>query len=455
MAAIERSANARLRRARDARGWSQREAADQLQRLMASHGETQVGVDENTIGRWERGARKPEPRYRRYLCLLYGKLAHELGFVEDPEPPGGESLLPSEQDDPPILYDLWSSVMDVARRAFLRQAAVVAGAVAVTKPLELLDRQPWEQLSIALQRTAAVDPAMVDRLEETTGEFYRTEEQMPARELLGGVLQHLARLVHHLQGSPPGPYRRRLTRSAGETAALAGWLSFELGDGPATRGYYDAALDAAKETDDRALCAWVLGMMSFRPSAVGDQRTALALVRDAQRAGGRSTTSTTRAWLAGLEAEAHAGMGDARATRAALARAEAAFGRTQPDADPSWIGFFDQSRLDGMKVASLMRIEPAAAQAVSRQALASLQPSMTKKRSIILADLASAHVHQGEVAEACRLAGQALAIVGQTESAVGLQRVQELRARLEPWKDSHAVRQLDEQLRIALTGVVA
>jgi transcriptional regulator with XRE-family HTH domain len=455
MVATGRSANGRLRRARDARGWSQREAADQLRRLMTGYGETQVGVDENTVGRWERGVRRPEPRYRRYLCLLYGKQAYELGFVDDPEPVAGESLLPStQQDDPPILYDLWSSVMDVARRAFLRQAAVVTGVVTVAKPLELLDQQPWEQLSIALKRTAAIDPAMAAHLEELTAEFYRSEEKVPAGELLGAVTQHLGRLVQQLRGSP-GPMRRRLTRSAGETAALAGWLAFELGDQAATRGYYDAALDTAKEVDDRALCAWVLGMMSFRPSSVGDQRTALALVRDAQRAGGRSTTATTRAWLAGLEAEAHAGMGDARAARAALARADTAFGRAEPGADPSWIGFFDRARLDGMKVSSLMRIEPQAAQALSREALASLQPSMTKKRSIILADLASALAQQGEVEEACRLAGLALAIVEQTQSAVGLQRIRDLRTRLDPWRDTRPVRQLDEQLRTALLDIGA
>jgi len=456
MAATGRSANPRLRRARDSRGWSQREAADQLQRLMMGHGETQVGVDENTIGRWERGTRRPEPRYRRYLCLLYGKQAHELGFVDDPEPVAGESLLPSmPQDDPPILYDLWSSVMGVARRAFLRQAAVVAGAVAVTKPLELLDQQPWEQLSVALKRTSAIDPAMVERMEELTADFYRSEEEVPASELLGGVTQHLGRLIHYLQTSTSGPMRRRLTRSAGETAALAGWLSFELGDGVATRGYYEAALDSAREIDDRALCAWVLGMMSFKPSMVGDQRTALALVRDAQRAGGRSTTATTRAWLAGLEAEAHAGMGDAPATQAALGRADAAFDRAEPGADPSWIGFFDRGRLDGMKVSSLMRIEPGAAQEISKEALASLRPSMTKKRAVILADLASAHVHQGEIEEACRLAGLALAIVGRTQSAVGLQRVRDLRARLEPWEGTRPVRQLDEQLRVAMAQIGA
>jgi len=103
-----------------------------------------------------------------------------------------------------------------------------------------------------------------------------------------------------------------------------------------------------------------------------------------------------------------------------------------------------------MKVSSLMRIEPGAAQEISKEALASLRPSMTKKRAVILADLASAHVHQGEIEEACRLAGLALAIVGRTQSAVGLQRVRDLRARLEPWEGTRPVRQLDEQLRVAM-----
>src|SRR6266536_649091 len=48
------------------RGWSHPEAADQLRQLMQAHGETQVGLDRNMWHRWETGARRPEPRYRKY-----------------------------------------------------------------------------------------------------------------------------------------------------------------------------------------------------------------------------------------------------------------------------------------------------------------------------------------------------------------------------------------------------
>ena len=55
-------------------------------------------------------------------------------------------------------------------------------------------------------------------------------------------------------------------------------------------------------------------------------------------------------------------------------------------------------------------------------------------------------MQQREVDEACRLAGQALAIVTEKQFAKGRQRICDFRTRLEPWKGARAVKDLDEQL---------
>lgn len=65
--------NRRLRAARERRGWSQAVLAEQL------------GTNELTVGRWERGERYPQVFYRSKLCELFDMTAEELGLVKGKE----------------------------------------------------------------------------------------------------------------------------------------------------------------------------------------------------------------------------------------------------------------------------------------------------------------------------------------------------------------------------------
>lgn len=63
--------NLHLKHERELRGWSQAKVAEE------------IGSSEKNVSRWERGVSSPYPYYREKLCLLFGKSAQELGFVED------------------------------------------------------------------------------------------------------------------------------------------------------------------------------------------------------------------------------------------------------------------------------------------------------------------------------------------------------------------------------------
>jgi transcriptional regulator with XRE-family HTH domain len=60
--------NQKLREARELRGWSQEDVAEQLGEF----------VDKSTVSRWERGVAIPQPHYRRKLatCEIAG---HKFG----------------------------------------------------------------------------------------------------------------------------------------------------------------------------------------------------------------------------------------------------------------------------------------------------------------------------------------------------------------------------------------
>jgi hypothetical protein len=86
---------------------------------------------------------------------------------------------------------------------------------------------------------------------------------------------------------------------------------------------------------------------------------------------------------------------------------------------------------------------------VLESALASLDPEVIKTRPRLMAALATAHVRQGNIDEACRLGSEALDLAARQQVAPNLQDVRRLRMELEPWPKTRAVRELDDQLALA------
>lgn len=90
--------NLRLKHERELRGWSQAKVAEE------------IGSSEKNVSRWERGVSSPYPYYREKLCLLFGKSAQELAFVEDeshehpayPPPVEPAVFVPTSVFDPTI-----------------------------------------------------------------------------------------------------------------------------------------------------------------------------------------------------------------------------------------------------------------------------------------------------------------------------------------------------------------
>src|ERR1035437_6468112 len=74
------STRPRLRALREERGWTQQEGADQMSRLAWLRHRERVGVNADMVAKWERGEKRPSPRYRDLLCLLFATDAQALGI---------------------------------------------------------------------------------------------------------------------------------------------------------------------------------------------------------------------------------------------------------------------------------------------------------------------------------------------------------------------------------------
>jgi tetratricopeptide (TPR) repeat protein len=171
-------------------------------------------------------------------------------------------------------------------------------------------------------------------------------------------------------------------------------------------------LDAAKEADDRALGAYLVGSSCVQPAY--RERPFARLRRLEGRTFGFARTDaspSTRAWLATLEAEAHALAGDTSKCLRAFDEAEAAMSGAggEDESRRPRVAFFDRNYLAGERGVALARLgQPDAAQEALRPALASLDPTAVKTRPRLLTALATAHVQQRDVDRACELGAEAL-----------------------------------------------
>ena len=216
--------------------------------------------------------------------------------------------------------------------------------------------------------------------------------------------------------------------------------------------YFDNGIKAAQEANDQPLGAYLLGSVTTLPAfrEHSPQATLHVLREETRGFRARDATPSTRAWLASLDAEASAMLGDANGALGALERSQDAIEATE-DADRTRpiVSFFDQARLageQGLCYVRLRRFDDA--KAAFEAGLTRLGAS-AKIRARLLTGLATTHVRQGEVERACRTAGEALRIATRTRTALSLQQVYDVRRQLERWHESRAVRELDEQLRLA------
>lgn len=448
-----------LRRQRQQRGWSLQRVADEIRRLCERDGR-HVGITAHMVGTWERGNKRPSPLYREKLCQLYGVCAENLGLLETSEQPA-ETHVPEQELwlDRRLVDALLAEARsedhdevysgEMRRRAFLQRMAGATSAALAASPITLLGSEPWERLTLALDRPSTVDLATVDDIDAITASFSQLSQRVRSGSLIGPVLDHLRAITDLLRSQQQARVRSRLCTAAAHTALLAGWLFHGSGDRASSRTYWGVALDAARESGDRALGAYIIGSMSFLASSAGQPEEALQIVQQARRIGERGAPSALAAWLHAREAELHASVGNAAATSIALRLCERATEQITETTTPPWI-FFNEGWMAGFVGVSLVRThQPDSAMPYLERADAVLSPMRPKHRAVLFTDMAAARIQQGEVDEACRLAEGAIGVAKQFKDLPALKRVASLRDELEPWRDAPAVQGLEEQLHQA------
>lgn len=458
---MDQARRSRLRQAREDRGWTQQDVADQLGRLAWLRNRERVAVNSDMVAKWERGAKNPSTRYRDLLCLLFGATPEYLGIGRTPaagtpqatatptvsdqalvDALGGTAAILEQLGTAggilqPKMFEAWRDDV-MQRRAVLKLMGILPSAAALPSAADTARQR----------RAGKPDPETVRDLEQLADRYQALYHSTAPAVLITPVAAHLATLGDLLRQGPAPAERRRLLINRARVGTLAGRLAFfDLQDPMSARAYYNLATEAAREAGDHLQAAAALAHVAFIPAAEHGFHAALDYLHGAATHAEREPHSGVRSWLSAVESEMHTNAGNHTAALHAVDHARDAL--TDPGLAPAlpWFDYFNATRLAGFAGYTALRAgRYDDARTELRGALDTLPATAIKQRAVFLADLATVELHEGNVDHACRIASDAADQLHQAGYATGAGRLREFRAAVEPWKTTAPVKALDEQL---------
>ncbi len=450
------STRPRLRALREERGWTQQEVADQIARLAWLRRRERVGINADMVAKWERSEKRPSPRYRDLLCLLFGADAQSLGIGIAGQPATGTR---PETDDGSLIATLGGA-------ASLLDQMGAAGAILQPRMFgvwkdELMHRRAMLKLiSVATttgfaslsdadaSRSGKPTPDTAQDLDHLADRYQVLYHSTAPAVLMTPVVAHLETLRDLLRQGAAAPLRRRLLANRARVAALAGRLSFfDLRDPLSARGYYNLALESAREAGDHLQAAAALAHVAFIPAADNGFGAALDYIRAAAQHAAKRPDARVASWLYAVESEIQTNAGSHAAALAAIDRALETLAKPGLTADLQWFDYYDATRLSGFAgYATLRAGKFEESRTALTGALDRLPRNAVKQRAVFLADIASVELACGDLDQACATAGDAAEQLGQAGYAIGFGRLRDFRNAVRPWSSSTPVRALDEQL---------
>lgn len=346
-------------------GWSKGELARQVNRRARQLGAHHVSTDTSRVRRWLDGEqpREPIPRIlselfsERFGCVVP---VEDLGLRSAHQPPsGGDIDLPwAGPQTVQLISEFSRSDLMLGRRGFLGTSLALSAGPALLEPLQRwlvptgsvpsAGSGPASAAFAARDfggRPSRLSEQELELLESTAVMFREWDSQCGGGLRRKAVVGQLHEVTDLLQDQHPECVTRRLYRVTADLAALAGWMSYDVGLQPTAQKYLVLALHAAKEAGDRPLGAFVLSSMSRQMIHLERPDDALELIHLAQYGSRESAGATTQAMLHALEARAYANMGQVNKCHRAVRLAEDAFADSDPATDPPWISFFTEAEL--------------------------------------------------------------------------------------------------------------
>jgi transcriptional regulator with XRE-family HTH domain len=333
-----------------------------------------------------------------------------------------------------------SDIVDRKRREVLALLGVASVALLLPPVVD------WERVTATITQPSLLDKAFLSDLEAINLSYwgvYRTSARKGIA--LDGVLGQLKTLIGFLREPASEIIHKVMRVLASDMAQLAGEIWFDADEYALAQSCYSFAADAAKEARHYDLWACALVRHAFLPIYEQNFHDALPLLEQARHLSLRGdSTLVTRQWAAAVEAEAQSRAANLAKCQDAL---ECAYEVThrQNGSNGRWLRF-DGERLPEQTGSCYVRLQqPDLAEPALQQALRQL-PTPSRRRGMVLSDLALASLQQQDIEQACTYIEQVIEVATNVPSGWLKKGIATLHHELEPFQTVSRVSQLDQQL---------
>ncbi len=302
---------------------------------------------------------------------------------------------------------------DVKRRTLLEGAAIGVSAAA----------EPWGRLALALSKGSKTDAPSAAALVNRAAELHIQELTFSARRLQRTVESHLDAITAALPRA--GEHERALTIAAGETAALAGWVAWDLGETNKADAYYKVTSECASTAGHPPLRALALTYASYGAPTPKEKLRLLSQAAQDVRGHGNATAA---AWVLGRHAEEAAALGDDTGALRALDRARFAYDFADHTREQAWVRFVTPYRMDSLALSVYGQLGRSELTATATTAIERLGDDLPDGGVVVLGDLAAALLRGGDVDQGVYVTRQFAAASQAKPNTMGKERARTIAA---------------------------
>ncbi|WP_208874797.1 tetratricopeptide repeat protein [Streptomyces armeniacus] len=427
-------------------GWTQRQFAQEINRLGTERG-TPLKYRSPSVHQWL-GGHVPREDVRPLILEAFARrLGHPVTHAEAgfPPPGGATGRRPATEG----ITDLGRQDMDPSRRGVLG-ASLFSVALTVPNWPDVAGRMEAVQTGHT-QRVGMSDVDMVTAMTEQISALYAEFGGRHSRPMAAAFLVNT--VTPYLKARAPEPVRKSMMSAASDLCYLAGHMAVDEGLHGLAQQYYVKALEVAGASEDHLTYCTTLRGMSVQAVDLGHGREALRLA-DAAAAAAPEAGPRMRAFLAGQQAHAAAQTGDRTSALSHLRVAEAALDK----AESRERKFVCSYRLPALRYHTGQVLYALGDVRGSTTELAESDkhrnPSAHRTRVRYLSLLAERQLEIGHLETACATWRQVLDIYPKVQSGQCDQSVTRMLGRIRPYQKTPAARALYERARTAvpLTG---
>ncbi|MFJ5678080.1 helix-turn-helix transcriptional regulator [Streptomyces sp. NPDC093097] len=283
--------------------------------------------------------------------------------------------------------------------------------------------EPWGRLAFALSKDSKIDTSAAAALIDRAADLHVQELNLSAHRLQRMVESHLDTITAALPRA--GEHEQALTIAAGETAALAGWVAWDLGELDKADVYYKVTSQCAAMAGHPPLRALALTYASYGATTPGEKLAFLSQAAQDVRGHGNATAA---AWVLGRHAEEAASLGDETGALRALERARFAYDFADHTSEQAWVRFVTPYRMDSLALSVYGQLGRPELVTTADSAFERLGEGLPDGGVVVLGDLASALLRGGDADQGVYVARQFTAATQAKPNTMGKERAAKIAA---------------------------